>query len=701
MSDIREIIGNTTATPTPQADWNQTNTAKPDYIKNKPEVPTEAKVIELIYQYGGDVGSAAPPVQADWAQTDKTKADYIKNKITKVSQLQNDIGYVTNQVLGRELDDFYLAVGRTYETKNDASDNLAEAKSYARDKIDDHNASTTSHADIRNKVKAVSDAVTKIESDINGKLDDMIVTTGGTGAAYTATVAGITELKAGVSFVMIPHVTNTINAPTLSVNNQPAIVMYRCLSTVANSYTSVTSTTFIVGKPYRVMYDGKFWILSDYTRTVASDISGRILVANGGVPVTNAANAGKVLTTNDDGTPEWQTPTGGGDTSNLATVDKIAEIYTDEGAITNLIADYNIVWDQTFGFYDEDGEPIGSGKIYQTVPIVAGDNVTFTVDEENQVVKINSSASMVGAWVLNETLPLVENRTKLDLNFECDGVTYSSIDLQRLVVDDTLALLLMDYEPSDNKFLPYLNGWEHPKYRYIKILEEPSDDVATWINANAKRATPAIGVDKIAQIDTWYTGRTAISNNGDGISWDDEFAFIDEEGYEIKIGEISQKIPIVAGDNVTFTVDEENNAIAINATGGEIDTSNLVKKYAVELSGGETVSDIINKLVTTYPDYVLGEWSLVAFTGATTALYGLTINHYGGNIYNIGGMDFGTYYTMANNVTDWSQVSVWAFSGCFQPPVPYCDESNNDQFLRVANGAPTWATVPNAEDNTF
>ena len=48
-----KVIGNTTATPTPQADWNQTNTAKPDYIKNKPEILTEEQIIALIEQHGG------------------------------------------------------------------------------------------------------------------------------------------------------------------------------------------------------------------------------------------------------------------------------------------------------------------------------------------------------------------------------------------------------------------------------------------------------------------------------------------------------------------------------------------------------------------------------------------------------------------------------------------------------------------------
>lgn len=33
---MAKIIGNTTATPNPRPDWNQTDPTKADYIKNKP-----------------------------------------------------------------------------------------------------------------------------------------------------------------------------------------------------------------------------------------------------------------------------------------------------------------------------------------------------------------------------------------------------------------------------------------------------------------------------------------------------------------------------------------------------------------------------------------------------------------------------------------------------------------------------------------
>lgn len=37
---MAKIIGNTTATPTPVADWDQTDNKKADYIKNKPTIPS-------------------------------------------------------------------------------------------------------------------------------------------------------------------------------------------------------------------------------------------------------------------------------------------------------------------------------------------------------------------------------------------------------------------------------------------------------------------------------------------------------------------------------------------------------------------------------------------------------------------------------------------------------------------------------------
>ena len=82
-----------------QADWDQTDDTQPDYIKNKPEAfasePELPKVSEddngkvlgvangiwqkITLSVSGEGGSIAS-VQADWEQTDSSQPDYIKNR---------------------------------------------------------------------------------------------------------------------------------------------------------------------------------------------------------------------------------------------------------------------------------------------------------------------------------------------------------------------------------------------------------------------------------------------------------------------------------------------------------------------------------------------------------------------------------------------------------------------------------------------
>ena len=40
---MSKIIGNTTATPVPRSDWNQTDKKRPDFIRNKPELGAISK----------------------------------------------------------------------------------------------------------------------------------------------------------------------------------------------------------------------------------------------------------------------------------------------------------------------------------------------------------------------------------------------------------------------------------------------------------------------------------------------------------------------------------------------------------------------------------------------------------------------------------------------------------------------------------
>lgn len=253
--------------------------------------------------------------------------------------------------------------------------------------------------------------------------------------------------------------------------------------------------------------------------------------------------------------------------------------------------------------------------------------------------------------------------------------------------EQAFTITFNDGDTTNESLIDWVTTWgklQEVEYqpKHDENLETLSKEIIGAINEINKKT-----VDKIGDIDTYYEDSTdSVGFTDKGIVWT---ALTDIKLEDKEVTNFTyHRTPIVAGENVTFEVDEENQVVKINAKGG----GNYVSKYTVELTGSENVVDIINKLTTTYPDYQLGVWGLIEFTGATSGLYGLTINHYGGNIYNISGMDFATCYSMANNVKDWAQVSVWAFSGYFQPPIPYCDDSNNGQVLKVVNGVPTWVT---------
>ena len=103
----------------------------------------------------------------------------------------------------------------------------------------------------------------------------MAVTTAGTGEAYTATVSGISDLSVGVSFIMIPNVVSTTNTPTLNVNNLGAKSIKRRLSNLSTSLQNGYSASWLAaGVPYRVTYDGTYWIVENQAKPAVADLYG-------------------------------------------------------------------------------------------------------------------------------------------------------------------------------------------------------------------------------------------------------------------------------------------------------------------------------------------------------------------------------------------------------------------------------------------
>lgn len=109
------------------------------------------------------------------------------------------------------------------------------------------------------------------------------ITTAGTGAAYTATVSGISSLVRGVSFVMIPHTASTTIAPTLDVNNLGAKPIKRRTSTVTSSLGDGYADSWLgSGAPIYVIYDGTYWVIQGMEKPNVHDLSGAVPVAKGG-----------------------------------------------------------------------------------------------------------------------------------------------------------------------------------------------------------------------------------------------------------------------------------------------------------------------------------------------------------------------------------------------------------------------------------
>lgn len=121
----------------------------------------------------------------------------------------------------------------------------------------------------------------------NYSYNDKPITTAGTGAAYTASVSGLT-LVAGASFVMVPHVVSTTATPTLNVNGLGAKNIRMRISSSTVATTALPSVSFLAAnKPVRMMYDGSQWVIDDMVRPDANNLYGTIISRGTAAPTSS------------------------------------------------------------------------------------------------------------------------------------------------------------------------------------------------------------------------------------------------------------------------------------------------------------------------------------------------------------------------------------------------------------------------------
>lgn len=129
----------------------------------------------------------------------------------------------------------------------------------------------------------------KIQLDNGGH---PIVTTSGTGAAYTATVDGITALTNGIKITIIPHAASTTTTPTLNVNGLGAkyIRMPVTYNTGASSGGAIAAW-LTKSRPVTLQYNGTYWLTVDMPKASALYLHGTVPIENGGTGATTAADA--------------------------------------------------------------------------------------------------------------------------------------------------------------------------------------------------------------------------------------------------------------------------------------------------------------------------------------------------------------------------------------------------------------------------
>lgn len=176
----------------------------------------------------------------------------------------------------------------TYEyegtfTQVDGSGN--KTKLYPNVKTDTTLSVSGKAADAAAVGEAIENAISGVDAGIP------IVTTAGSGSAYTATVDGVTALTVGMKITIIPHVVSTSTTPTLNINDLGAkYIRMSSSSNTGAASNGVTAAWLTASKPVTVTWDGTVW-KTDIQRPAASSLDGTVAIAKGGTGASTLEGA--------------------------------------------------------------------------------------------------------------------------------------------------------------------------------------------------------------------------------------------------------------------------------------------------------------------------------------------------------------------------------------------------------------------------
>ena len=176
-------------------------------------------------------------------------------------------------------------VSATAQTRADEAYDLADSKADI-----EHEHTISDIADLTEATRTTSgllSAEDKTQLD-NGGIKTVNMSSDD-GAVWTATIDGVEELTAGMTFLFVPNRTSSSTSLTLNVNGLGAVAVRRKLSSGTATLSNPTITTqFFANRPVLLMYDTAtvngtpYWIALEFTKPSATDLYGKVPVQNGG-----------------------------------------------------------------------------------------------------------------------------------------------------------------------------------------------------------------------------------------------------------------------------------------------------------------------------------------------------------------------------------------------------------------------------------
>lgn len=262
---------------------------------------------------------------------------------------------------------------------------------------------------------------------------------------------------------------------------------------------------------------------------------------------------------------------------------------------------------------------LGEGVVLSIDGVNVGDTIK---DLQNRL----DNNGIVGTWVFNEELDITLDGeyyvsiTKPDSGTEAEiiGLTFFDQCCMGLLVG------------TDGNYIDcYEEGWIYGFSRVMTFTGEPDNqELVDWVKANAKRYE-STGVDQIAYIEQNQTV-DSIGYNESGIFITNTTRFLDGNDAPLAEAGFDQCIPIVAGNNVTFEVDEENKVVKINATGGGESTTETDIFPLQTVSGFVEDTDFLIGTYFAYSPTVFeikeGETYYVEWDGETYTCEGIVVD---------------------------------------------------------------------------